>query len=176
MKHDAARPVAALTLCATRSESRRRTGRILCAECACIDIVGSAGALQTGDMLIVYTLAQCSTCRAAVAWLRDRRIAFSERAIRETPPTREELSAALKHYHGEVRRLFNTSGEAYRAAGLKDTLSSMSREEAIALLASNGSLVKRPFVIGPGVELVGFKEAEWARVLTAGRPGQPERD
>jgi arsenate reductase-like glutaredoxin family protein len=43
----------------------------------------------------------------------------------------------------------------------------MSEEEAFRLLASNGNLVKRPFVIGDGVHLVGFNVAEWQSVFPA---------
>jgi arsenate reductase len=41
----------------------------------------------------------------------------------------------------------------------------MSEAEAIALLAGNGNLVKRPFLLGGGVALVGFDEKTWAAAL-----------
>lgn len=113
----------------------------------------------------LYTLAQCSTCRDAVKWLRAHGVAFEERAIRETPPTLAELRAMLAVQGGEVRRLFNTSGLEYRAQKLADKLPTLSEAEALALLAGNGSLVKRPFLIGSGVALVGFKPQEWAAAL-----------
>ena len=71
----------------------------------------------------------------------------------------------LEMQGGELRRLFNTSGQDYRAAGLKDKLPGMSRDEALARLAANGRLVRRPFLIGPGVGLVGFDPTVWAGVL-----------
>ena len=69
-------------------------------------------------MLKLYTYSQCSTCRQAVKWLRERRIGFDERPIRETPPTREELERMLAATGGDVRRLCNTSGRDYRELGL----------------------------------------------------------
>lgn len=116
-------------------------------------------------MFTVYTLKQCSTCRDATNWLRAQKIAFVEKPIRETPPTRAELRTMLRHQNGELRRLFNTSGQEYRALGLKDKLPQMSEADALALLASNGSLVKRPFLLGPDVGLTGFKPDVWARAL-----------
>lgn len=116
-------------------------------------------------MITVYTLAQCSTCRDATRWLRAHGIQFVEKPIRETPPTPAELRAMLAHQRGELRRLFNSSGLEYRALGLKDKLPAMSEAEALALLAGNGSLVKRPFLLGPKTGLVGFDEARWATAL-----------
>lgn len=115
--------------------------------------------------LTIYTLAQCSTCRDATKWLRARQIAFVEKPIRETPPTLPELRAMLAFQKGELRRLINSSGLEYRALGLKDTIGAMSPDEILALLAGNGSLVKRPFVIGKKVGLLGFDPEKWSEAL-----------
>ncbi len=114
-------------------------------------------------MLKVYLYKNCSTCRDAKKWLQARGIDFEEKAIRETPPTVEELAVVADSLG--LQRLFNTSGGDYRELGLKDRLPGMSREEAFGLLAANGNLVKRPFVIGKGVALTGFKDAEWEKAL-----------
>ncbi len=111
----------------------------------------------------VYTYKGCDTCRRATRWLAARGVEFEELPIRDTPPTKAELRAVLASYHGELRRLFNTSGRDYREMGLKDKLPDMSDDEAIALLAANGNLVKRPFVVMPEGGLVGFNETEWER-------------
>lgn len=116
--------------------------------------------------LLVYTLSNCDTCRAATKWLRAHDIAFEERAIRETPPTATELRTMLAAYDGQVRRLCNTSGREYRALKLGEKLDTMSPEQVIELLAGNGSLVKRPFAIGRGVALIGFDEVAWSATLT----------
>jgi arsenate reductase (glutaredoxin) len=113
----------------------------------------------------VYTLAQCSTCRDATKWLRTHGIKFVEKPIRETPPSVAELRAMLAFQRGELRRLFNSSGLEYRALGLKDKLPQMSESDALALLASNGSLVKRPFLLGTKVGLVGFTATVWKEAL-----------
>lgn len=114
----------------------------------------------------VYTYSKCGTCRKAVKWLSEKGIEFDEIPIREKPPTKAELKVMLKAYDGELRRLFNTSGQDYRALGLKDKLPGMSESEAITLLAGNGNLIKRPFLLGEGVGLVGFKEVDWEEVLS----------
>jgi arsenate reductase len=44
---------------------------------------------------------------------------------------------------------------------LKDKLPSMSEEEQLKLLATDGMLVKRPLVIGKDLVLVGFRKSEW---------------
>ena len=118
-------------------------------------------------VLKIYTLATCDACRRAVKWLRAQGIAFDERPIRETPPQAAELRAALAAQGGEVRRLFNVSGRDYRAQKLGEEMPAMSAAAALALLAENGNLVKRPLVIGDGVALVGFDAKTWARALGA---------
>lgn len=118
-------------------------------------------------MLKLYAYSGCSTCRAAVKWLRQHSIPFEELAIRETPPSLAELKAMLAARGGDVRALFNVSGLDYRSLGLKDKLPGMNTDDALKLLAENGNLVKRPFAINAGneVHLNGFKEAEWAAAL-----------
>jgi arsenate reductase len=116
-------------------------------------------------MLKIYTLTQCSTCKDATKWLRARGYTFDERAIRETPPTLAELRAMLAAYDGNLRKLFNSSGIEYRALKMAEKIPKLSEAEQLALLASNGSLVKRPFLIGSGVALVGFDEETWAAAL-----------
>lgn len=117
-------------------------------------------------MLTVYTYTVCDRCRAATKWLRERGIPFEERAIRETPPTLAELEVMLAAYAGEMRKLFNTSGRDYRDQQLGEKLPALTVPAALTLLAGNGNLVKRPFVVGPRVAIVGFDAAVWsARVL-----------
>lgn len=122
--------------------------------------------------LTVYTYANCDTCRRAVKWLRAHGIAFDEKPIRETPPTRAELRAMLARLGGaaSLRRLFNTSGVDYRALKLGEKLPTLSEEEAFGLLSGNGNLVKRPFALGAGPKgagLVGFDEKTWTAALLA---------
>lgn len=117
-------------------------------------------------MLRVYCYEKCSTCRKALKWLAEHRLAFELKAIRENPPTEAELAKMLAVYGGEIRRLFNTSSQDYRDAGLKDRLTSMSSAAAFDLLRGNGNLVKRPFVVGSdGVALVGFDPDRWSHVF-----------
>ncbi len=113
-------------------------------------------------MLTIYIYAKCSTCRAAVAWLKDHGIEFSERPIRETPPSAAELATVLQAQGGNLRRLFNTSSQDYRDLGISGRIDALSPAAAFALMAKNGNLVRRPFVIGPGVALTGFDQVQWA--------------
>jgi arsenate reductase len=96
--------------------------------------------------------------------LKERGVAHEVVPIREQPPTERELRTMLKHV-GELRRLFNTSGLDYKALGLSQKLPTMTESDAIALLAKNGNLVKRPFVLGKDWGTTGFKEDEWAAKL-----------
>jgi arsenate reductase len=118
-------------------------------------------------MLKVYAYQGCSTCKNALKWLKVQGIAHQEIAIRETPPSVPELRSMLAAKGDDLRPLFNTSGQDYRALGIKDKLPTLSTDEALTMLAANGNLVKRPFALDEtaGVFLVGFKEAEWEMAL-----------
>jgi arsenate reductase len=118
--------------------------------------------------LKIHTHANCDSCRRAVKWLEARGVEFDERPIRETPPTLAELRKMLAAHGGELRKLFNTSGRDYREQKLGEKLPAMSEAAALALLAGNGNLVKRPFLLGAGVALVGFDEERWAAALGKG--------
>ncbi len=116
-------------------------------------------------MLTVYTLSNCSTCKAAIKWLQAHDIPFQERPIRETPPSGAELATMLAAHNGELRKLFNTSGRDYREQQLAAILPTLTIREALQLLESNGNLVKRPFAIGTRVALVGFNAVKWKKAL-----------
>ncbi len=107
----------------------------------------------------------CTTCQKARKWLEAHEIAFQSRHIKEENPTAEELAAWHKRSGLPLKRFFNTSGMLYKELGLKDKLPKMNDEEQIALLASDGMLVKRPILVGDGFILAGFREAEWAAAL-----------
>ena len=116
-------------------------------------------------MLKIYTLSSCDTCRRAVKWLRAHDLAFEEKAIRNTPPTRAELRRALDALGGNRGKLFNTSGGDYRAQRLGGKLPGLGDPAALDLLAGNGNLVRRPFLSGGGVALAGFNEGLWSATL-----------
>ena len=115
-------------------------------------------------MILVLEYPRCSTCKKALQWLRDNGVAFEDRHIVEQNPTQQELTEWYHKSGQPHKRFFNTSGNLYKEQGLKDKLPGMSEEEQLALLATNGMLVKRPLVVGDNFVLVGFKEAEWERL------------
>lgn len=115
--------------------------------------------------LTVLCYKNCSTCQRALKWLDEKGIDYMERPIREERPTAEELRAWYQQSGLPLKRFFNTSGSLYKELNLKERLPGMSEEEQLALLATDGMLVKRPLVVGDGVVLTGFKEAEWEEKL-----------
>lgn len=115
-------------------------------------------------MFIEYP--KCTTCKKAKKWLDEQGVAYEDRHIVEDNPSAEELAAWQERSGLPLRRFFNTSGMLYRELGVKAKLDAgMTDDEAFALLASNGMLVKRPLVVGDDFVLVGFKEATWADAL-----------
>ena len=113
----------------------------------------------------VYCYSKCSTCRKALKWLDEKGVEHEVVDIKENHPD----ESALREYYSKsglpLKRFFNTSGMQYRELGLSKKLPEMSEDEQLALLATDGMLVKRPLLVGDGFVLTGFKEAEWADKL-----------
>ena len=106
----------------------------------------------------------CSTCQKAKKWLDEQGIQYEDRHIKENKPTYEELKAWYEKSGLPLKRFFNTSGLLYKSLNLKDKLPTMSEEEQLRLLATDGMLVKRPIVVTEDVILTGFKEAQWQKL------------
>jgi len=115
--------------------------------------------------MTIFTLKTCDSCRKATGWLKENNIPFQEIAIRESPPTLTNLRLALKSLNGDIRKLFNTSGLEYRSLNIKEKLPDLSENQALQLLASNGNLIKRPFLISNDTVLVGFRQETWIATL-----------
>ena len=107
----------------------------------------------------------CSTCQKAKKWLDAKGVAYTDRHIKENKPTYEELKAWYAMSGLPLKKFFNTSGLVYKSLGLKDKLPTMTEEEQLQLLATDGMLVKRPLVIGEDFVLTGFREKEWEEKL-----------
>ena len=121
-------------------------------------------------MLTFICHSRCTTCRRARDFLDARGIEYVIRDIAAENPSRTELEKWLGMSGRDVKKAFNTSGQQYRALGLKDRLKEMSAEAALELLATDGMLVKRPVLVGDGFALFGFKEAEWISALEEQTP------
>ena len=108
---------------------------------------------------------KCTTCQKAKAYLDANGISYEFRDIKLDNPTMDELKAWHQASGLPLKKFFNTSGLQYKALNLKDKLPAMSEEEQLALLATDGMLVKRPILVGDGFVLTGFRQAEWDEKL-----------
>ena len=116
-------------------------------------------------MTKVYCYSKCSTCKKALKWLDDNKIAYQLIDIKEDHPDEKTLRQLHKKSGLPLRRFFNTSGQLYREMELSKKLPDMSEDEMYKLLASDGMLVKRPLLVADNAVLAGFKEADWKAVL-----------
>lgn len=108
---------------------------------------------------------KCTTCKKAEKWLDEHEIKYTKRHIVEENPTCDELRDWQARSGLPLRKFFNTRGLLYKEMKLKDKLASMSEDEQLKLLASNGMLVKRPIAVDGDTVLVGFKETEWKKKI-----------
>ena len=107
---------------------------------------------------------KCTTCQKAKKWLDDNKIEYEFRDIKLDNPTLDELTAWYKQSGLPLKKFFNTSGLLYKSLDLKNKLPSMTEEEMLTLLATDGMLVKRPILVREGFVLVGFKEDEYGKI------------
>lgn len=116
--------------------------------------------------ILFYQYPLCSTCRKAAQWLREHHIEVTTRHIVETPPSAEELAQWIARSGLPLQKFFNTSGQHYRELNLKERIPTASPKELIALLASDGMLIKRPLLIADEQILVGFDPKRWEEALS----------
>ena len=117
-------------------------------------------------MLKFICYPKCTTCQKARKWLDDNGIKYEFRDIKLDNPTLDELTGWYKKSGLPLKKFFNTSGLLYKSLDLKNKLPTMTENEMLTLLASDGMLVKRPLLFGDSFVLIGFKEAEWSAVLS----------
>ncbi|WP_455089650.1 arsenate reductase family protein [Peptoanaerobacter stomatis] len=108
---------------------------------------------------------KCTTCQKAKKFLDENKIKYIDRNIVTDNPTKEDLEKFIKIGNLDIKKLFNTSGMKYRELGLKDKLKTMSDDEKLELLATDGMLVKRPLLVGEDFVLTGFKQEQWTDTL-----------
>lgn len=108
---------------------------------------------------------KCSTCQKAKKWLDENGVEYTDRHIVENNPTYEELKEWHERSGLPLKSFFNTSGMLYKSMQLKDKLPTMSDDEQLKLLATDGMLVKRPLIVSDDFVLTGFKEKEWTEKL-----------
>ena len=109
---------------------------------------------------------KCSTCKKAKKYLDDNNISYEDRNIKDNNPTKAELKKYIELSNKDINNFFNTSGLKYRELNLKDKLKSMTFDEKLDLLSTDGMLVKRPIIVNGKNVLVGFKEKEWQELFT----------
>lgn len=115
--------------------------------------------------MIFIEYPKCTTCKKAKKWLDDKGIEYTDRHIVEDNPTFDELKLWYEKSGLPLKRFFNTSGLLYKSMELKDRLATMSEDEQLTLLASNGMLVKRPLLIMDNAVIPGFREKEWENAI-----------
>ena len=120
--------------------------------------------MERKQMIKFICYPKCTTCQKAKKWLDDNKIEYELRDIKLDNPMLDELTAWYKQSGLPLKKFFNTSGLLYKSLDLKNKLPTMTDDEMLKLLASDGMLVKRPLLIGDDFVLVGFKEAEWNNI------------
>ena len=112
-------------------------------------------------LLICYP--RCGTCKKTQKWLEDNGLEYEYRDIKTENPNIDELRLWQKKSGLPLKRFWNTSGQLYKTLKIKDRLPSMSEEDQLNLLSTDGMLVKRPIMVNGEFVLVGFKETEWEK-------------
>ena len=120
---------------------------------------------EDGEKMLFICYPKCSTCKKAKKWLDEHNVEYTERHIVENNPTYDELKEWFNKSGLPIKRFFNTSGLLYKEMKLKDKLPTMSEDEQLQLLATNGMLMKRPLIVGENIVLTGFKENEWSEAI-----------
>lgn len=116
-------------------------------------------------MITILCYPKCGTCRKAEKWLRENGIEYNYRLIKEENPSFDELKEWKENSGLPISKFFNTSGLLYRSLNMKEKVKTLTENELLAILASDGMMVKRPILLQGDTVLIGFKEEEWKEKL-----------
>lgn len=114
---------------------------------------------------VILCYPKCGTCRKAEKWMKDNAIAYDYRPIKEENPTKEELVKWINLSGLAVTKFFNTSGLLYKEMNMKDKVKTLSENELLDILSSDGMIVKRPILVTDDKVLVGFNEEVWKELI-----------
>jgi arsenate reductase-like glutaredoxin family protein len=87
--------------------------------------------------------------------LRDLGAHLQERDLGKEPLSAAEIEALIGN--ADVREFLNTRSASYRQHGFKTQ--PPTRAEAIALMAQDSNLIRRPIIIVEGVTVLGYDQA-----------------
>ena len=130
------------------------------------ELESSATIPSKGEAMTIFCYPRCSTCAKAIAFLEAKGVSYTYRDIKLERPSKDELRSLYQRSGLELRRFFNTSGQLYRSMELKTKLGTLSEDEMLDLLSSDGMLVKRPLLITEEFVLVGFDVKKWEAMLS----------
>lgn len=115
--------------------------------------------------MIVYCYSKWSTCKKALKYLEENNVEFNLIDLVKNTPTAEELKEIIKKGDYNIDKYFNTRGKVYKELNLKEKLSSMTEDEKINLLSTDGMLIKRPLLVDNGNVILGFKEDDYKKLI-----------
>ena len=110
----------------------------------------------------IYGVKTCDTMRKARAWLDAHGVAYRFHDYRAEGIDRARLEGWMRKVGWEI--LLNRASTTFRdlAAAAKESLT---ESKAVALMLAHPTAIKRPVLEGNGAVLVGFKAAEYERLL-----------
>ncbi|EKU45724.1 arsenate reductase family protein [Staphylococcus massiliensis] len=112
-------------------------------------------------MIKFYQYQNCTSCKKAAKFLTEYGVSYEPIDLIQFTPNESEFKEIIEQTGVDINKLFNTRGAKYRELGLKDKLKTLSNDEKLELLASDGMLVKRPMAILGDKITLGFKEEEY---------------
>lgn len=112
--------------------------------------------------ITLYGIPNCDTVKEARAWLDARGIAYAFHDYKKLGANAPQVAGWAKE--AGLEKVLNKAGTTFRKLAPEQT-ADLTLDKAVALMAAQPSLIRRPVVEHAGGLLVGFKEAEWAAVL-----------
>lgn len=116
-------------------------------------------------MITLYEYPKCTTCRKGRKFLEENGVAFQVQDMVSVPPSKETLKEIISKSDRDVDDFFNRRGKKFKELELKERLDSMSLDEKIEVLESDGMLIKRPLAYDGKQVVLGFKEDAYKRAF-----------
>jgi regulatory protein spx len=108
------------------------------------------------DMITVYTVSSCTSCKKAKNWLNEHKLAYREQRLTKEPLTRDEIISILTKTENGVESIISAKNRYVKE--LDCEIDELSMSELIDLIEENPRVLKSPIIVDDKRLQVGYKE------------------
>ena len=109
-------------------------------------------------MLKVYTSPSCTSCRKAIAFLKEQNIAYQEKNILSSVLNEQELKEILFKSENGTEDIISKRSKVFKESNID--VDELTVKQLIEFIRNNPTVLKRPIIVNDRLIQVGYNEEE----------------